>query len=198
MAAVPKGTAVDAARDYLRRMVGFSRDDPLQLNALINNVLFVGLVDDAVAIARDVIQRYPQHAFLQYQSHRVLLWAGLTEEAAQLVPALRTSGFPEENIKLVLMRQACANGDVATAQQLFDDAIAIYRNDPSVHYIGLQIMGKPAEAHQLLIDANLRNREVAGFLNYPYFNHTYFPELEAILKRQFVDRPFIDGPYPVE
>lgn len=184
----------EAARERLRRMVDFSRDDPLQLNALINNVLFVGLVDDAVAIARDVIQRYPQHAFLLYQSHRVLLWAGHTEDAAELAVALRASGFPEENIKLVLMRQACAEGDAEQAQQLLDEAIGIYRHDPSVHYIGLQIMGRPAEAHQLLIDADLRNRELASFLNYPYFNHTYFPELTAILERQFIDRPFVDGP----
>ena len=184
----------EAARERLRRMVDFSRDDPLQLNALINNVLFVGLVDDAVAIARDVIRRYPQHAFLLYQSHRVLLWAGHTEEAAELAVALRASGFPEENIKLVLMRQACAEGDVEQAQQLLDEAIGIYRHDPSVHYIGLQIMGRPVEAHQLLIDADLRNRELASFLNYPYFNHIYFPELTAILERQFIDRPFVDGP----
>ena len=80
------------------------------------------------------------------------------------------------------------------AQELLDDAIEIYRRDPSVHYIGLQIMGRPDDAHQLLVDSDLRNRELAGFLNYPYFNHTYFPELTAILERQFVDRPFIDGP----
>jgi hypothetical protein len=55
-------------------------------------------------------------------------------------------------------------------------------------------MGRPVEAHQLLVDADLRNREIAGFLNYPYFNHTYFPEVEAILERQFIDRPFIDSP----
>ena len=184
----------ELARERLRRMVDFSKDDPLQLNALINNVLFVGLVDDAVAIARDVIQRYPQHAFLIYQAHRVLLWAGNTDEAAQLVLTLRASGFPEENIKLVLMRQSCAMGDVAEAEKLFDEVTGMYQHDPSVHYIALQILGKPVEAHQLLVDANLRNRELASFLNYPYFNHTYFPELTAILERQFIDRPFIDGP----
>jgi TolB-like protein len=194
IAAISFTRDADAARDHLRRMVNFSRDDPLQLNALINNVLFVGLVDDAVEIARDVIQRYPQHAFLLYQSHRVLLWAGHTEEAAELAIVLRSSGFPEENIKLVQMRQACAEGDVVGAQQLLDDVVEIYRNDPSAHYIGLQIMGRPVEAHQLLVNADLRNREIAGFLNYPYFNHTYFPEVEAILERQFIDRPFIDSP----
>ena len=185
---------IERARPYVARMSDFSRDDPLQINAFINNALFVGLVDEVVSIARDVIQRYPQHAFLLYQSHRVLLWAGHTEEAAQLVPLLRASEFPEENIKLVLMRQACANGDRATATQYLADANAMFDDDPSVAYIGLQIAGQPEQAHQLLVDAKLGPRSLLGFLNYPYFNHTYFPELADILEKQGLDRPYISGP----
>jgi TolB-like protein len=184
----------ERARDHVLRMVDFSRDDPLQLNALINNILFVGLVDEAVEIARDVIQRYPQHAFLLYQSHRVLLWAGHTEDAAELATILRASEFPEENIRLVMMRQACAEGDIASAQQHYTRAIEIYDRDPSVHYIALQIMGRPDEAHQLLIDAGLNNRSLLGFLNYPYFDHTQFAEFSAIIEKQGVRRPFVEGP----
>ena len=184
----------DRARGYLTRVAEMAHDDPLELNALINNLLFVGLVDDAVALARDVHERYPQHAFLLYQSHRTLLWAGHTEEAAELAAALRISEFPEENIKLVLMRQACANNDSALARQLFEDAMTIERRDPSVIFIGLQLLGQPEEAHQVLIDANLDVWELSSFSNYPYFNHNYFPEYAAILEKQGIDRPFITSP----
>ena len=184
----------ERARGHMGRMADFSHGDPLQINAYINNVLFVGLVDDAVTIARDVIQRYPQHAFLLYQSHRILLWAGHTNEAAKLVTILRASEFPEENIKLVLMRQACAEGDADAAKQHFEDANRMYDSDPSVKYIGLHILGRPDEAHQLLVDAELNARSLLGFLFYPYFDHTYFPELAGILKKQGIDRPFISGP----
>jgi TolB-like protein len=184
----------DRARAHIQRMVDFSRDDPLQLNALINNILFVGLVDEAVALARDVIRRYPQHAFLLYQSHRVLLWAGHTEEAAKLVPILLASEFPEENIRLVLLRQACAEGDNEAAAEHFAKAVEAFDSDPSIHYIALMIMGRPDEAHQLLVDAKLGNRSLMGFLNYPYFDHTRFPEFADILEKQGVRRPFVETP----
>ena len=184
----------EAARDRLRRMVDFSKDDPLQLNALINNVLFVGLVDDALAIARDVITRYPQHAFLLYQSHRVLLWAGYTEEAAQLAATLEASGFPEENIILVKLRQACAEGDVERAREFVEKIVSSGANEASTVYIANQLMSRPAAAHQWLIDQELVLHELMSFMNYPYFDHTYFPEIVARLERQGIERPFIEGP----
>ena len=40
--------------------------------------------------------------------------------------------------------------DEAIRQQLLDEAIGIYRHDPSVHYIGLQIMGRHFDEEKLL------------------------------------------------
>jgi len=188
------GRDLEGARPHLQHILSVSLDDPLQLNAVINNVLFVGLVDDAVSLARDLVQRFPQHAFLLYQSHRILLWAGHTEEAAALADILRRSEFPPENIKLVLLRQACAENDPDLARRLFNEATTIYRQDPSVHWLGLHLMGKPDEAHQLLVDAELDMHALASFLNYPFFDHTWFPELAGILEQQGIDRPFIKGP----
>ena len=185
---------VEAARPYLPSIVEFSHGDPFQLNAIINNVLFVGLVDEAVDMARDVILRYPQHAFLQYQSHRTLLWAGHTEEAAALVDVLRGSEFPTENIKLVLLRQACAEGDRTAAQQHFDEATAIFQVNESVQWLGLHILGEPDEARRVLVDADLDKYALASFLSYPFFDHTRFPELADILEQQGIDRRFISGP----
>jgi len=184
----------DTARIYLARVLQIAHDDPLQLNALVNNLLFVGLVEEAVDLARDVTVRYPQHAFLTYQAHRALLWNGLTEEARRAADVLRGSEFPEENIKLVLLRQACAEQDYAAAQTLFEEAVSIRSADSSIHYIALQIMGRPDEAHQLLIDAELDVHALASFLNYPYFNHNYFPALARVLEQHLIDRPFVSGP----
>lgn len=188
------GRDLEGARPHLQRILSVSRDDPLQLNLVINDVLFVGLVDDAVNLARDLVERFPQHAFLLYQSHRILLWAGHTEEAAALANILRGSEFPAENIKLVLLRQACAEGDQTAAQQYYEEVVAIERPNPSVEWIGLHLMGKPEAAHQLLVDSKLDKYALASFLNYPFFDHTYFPELAAILERQGIDRPFIESP----
>jgi hypothetical protein len=122
------------------------------------------------------------------------LWAGLNDDGRRLAEVLRRSEFPDENIQLVDLRQACAEKRVADAREFFDDSMASQREDPSTKYIALQVMGRPDEAHQLLVDSDLDVYALASFLNYPYFNHTYFPELAAILERQRIDRPFVSGP----
>jgi hypothetical protein len=184
----------EGAHPYVQRFLESSLDDPLQINALLTNFLFAGFVDEAADMARNAIQRYPQHAFLLYQSHRVLLWAGHTAEAAALVDKLRRSEFPVENIRLVQIRQACAEGDRVLAEQYYDEAMELSGGGRSIEFIGLQTLGKPEEAHQLLLDAELDNWALASFLVYPYFDHTYFPEMARILERQAIDRPFISGP----
>ena len=185
---------LDAARAHVHRVAEVAHDDPLSLNSLINAVLFAGLVDDAVTLARDVVARYPQHAFLLYQAHRTLLWGGQLDEARQLAAELQRSQFPEVNIRLVQLRQACAEGRLEDAQTAFEQVLAIPRQDPSVAFIAYQVTSRPAEAHQLLVDANLDLTALAGFLAYPYFDHTLFPDLARRLADQSIDRQFISGP----
>ena len=182
----------DCVRTHLARAADFAHDDPLELNILLNNLLFVGLVDEALGLARDVLARYPEHAFLVYQAHRVLLWNGEVTEARRWADVLRASEFPEENIKLVMLRQACAEKDQAAAQRLFDVVTEV--PDASIEFIALQIMNRPDEAHQRLLDADLDIYALASFLNYPYFNHTYFAELTERLVQQSIDRPFVSTP----
>ena len=184
----------EAAKVVVPRLMAAARDDPILLNSLILNLLFVGLVDDAVNLARDVVVRYPEHAFLLYQAHRVLLWTGHTEEAGRWASVVRGSEFPEENIELVLLRQACAEKDFATAETLFDGLLLLGREDVGIHYIALQIMNRPDDANQLLLDASLDVYALASLLNYPYFDHTLFPDLAAKLEQQGIDRPFITSP----
>ena len=184
----------DGARLHVAHVIDISRDDPFRVNGILNTLLFLGFIDETVQLARESLDRFPKHAFILYQSHRVLLWAGHTEEAAELVDPIRRSEFPVENIKLVEMRQACAEGDRAAAEGYFQEALQAYQNDDSIGYIGLQILGRPAEAHQLLVDGDLDNWAIASFLNYPYFDHNYFPEMAAILERQGIDRQYISGP----
>jgi TolB-like protein len=183
-----------AAREHLNRLAKISRDDPLALNSLIVNLLFVGLHEDAAELARDVLSRYPQHSFLVYQAHRALLWNGDVEWARQWADVLRGSEFPDENIMLVMLRQACAEKNYAAAESLFEESVNIENPEISIVFILLQIMNRPDEAHQALIDADLDIHALSSFLNYPYFNHTYFSELAKTLEQQSIDRPFITGP----
>jgi TolB-like protein len=184
----------ERARSYVQQLLALSHDDPLLLNGLINNLLFVGLVDEAVALARDVLDRFSEHSFLVYQSHRTLLWAGHVEEARKWAQVIRGSEFPPQNIYLVELRQACAEGDVERAQQFFQKALTSGAYEASTVYIANQIMNRPVEAHESLIERELGIHEIMSFMNYPYFDHTYFSEIVDRLERQGIERPFIDGP----
>jgi TolB-like protein len=184
----------EGARPYVAHSIEISHDDAFRVNGLLNTLLFLGFTEETVSLARESVARFPQHAFILYQSHRVLLWAGNTEEAAALVEPIRRSEFPIENVRLVQMRQACAEGDHASAERYLEEALEAYSDDESIGYIGLQILGRPDEANQILVDAELDSWAIASFLNYPYFDHTLFPEIADILRQQGIDRSFISGP----
>ena len=84
-----------------------------------------------------------------------------------------------------MLRQACAEKNYAAAESLFKESVNIEHPDVSVVFIALQLMNKPDEAHQLLIDADLDISALSSFLNYPYFNHTYFSELAKTLEQHY-------------
>lgn len=189
------------AETVLRYYPQFKRiidDDALELNVLLNNLLFVGLPEQAAELAREALPRFPQHGFITYQSHRILLWNGAVSEAKKWIPAIRGSEFPDENNWLVELRQACAEGDYETAkkraQNLIDFDSGNPGDDASLDFIAHVIMGDTEKAHQLLVDLDLDIQAQRSFLGYPYFNHNYFPELTQILTQQGIDRPFVEGP----
>jgi hypothetical protein len=177
--------------EQIRRVVS---DDPLALNALLNNLLFVGLEAEALALARNSVARFPEHAYILYQSHRVYLWNGLVDEGRALLNDLLRSDFARDSLQLAILRQACAENDTAAAGNIAAQVLGADELDLSLSYIALQIMSRPEDAHQLLIDAQLDMRGLFSFMNYPYFNHTYFPEVKRMLEEQSAERPFIDGP----
>ncbi len=184
----------EGGRAHLDKLVEMSHDDPLALNAVINNLLFTGLADESVALVRDVLERYPEHSFLVYQSHRALLWAGHVDEARRWIRPLERSEFPRENVSLARLRQACAEGDIETGRQIAESVLAQDDIEISLKFIVFEVIGQPDAAHQLLKDANLGLHGLNSFMNYPYFDHRHFPELSRRVEEQGFDRPIISGP----
>ena len=107
---------------------------------------------------------------------------------------MRRSDFPQDSIQLVLLRQACAENKMAEAQRIAAELTDEDHWDVTNAFIVSQLMNKPEEAHKLLLDEELDLQAQRSFLNYPYFNHTYFAELTEILERQGIARSFIEGP----
>ena len=181
------------AEKYLPQVRRITSDDPDAINQLLNNVLFAGLTDEAVAITRDAVKRFPNHAYINYQGHRALLWGGAIDEARSLIEPVRRSDFPEQNVHMMLLRQACAEGDLAAAEKYYQ-LLEIDTDDVGGRFVVNVVYGNPQKAHQLIVDANLDLQGLQGFLGYPYFDYKKFPALVAVLEPQGRSPISIDGP----
>jgi hypothetical protein len=181
------------AEKYVPQFQRTTSDDPIAVNALLNNMLFAGLTDAAVDMTRDALKRFPNHVYLAYQGHRALLWGGAVDEARPLIDVVRLGGFPDENIDVMLLRQACAEGDLATAEQVFRKLDRDEAN-VSTRFIANVIYGDEAKGHQVVMDSGLDAQALYSFLSYPYFDYRHFPALVAVLEPQGISPKSIKGP----
>ena len=184
----------DRGNEYLSNLDDAGQVDPFVSNGLILSLTVLGNGEEAVRFANESLELFSDYNFIRYQAHRALLWNGKIEEGKKLAGLLRVSEFPAENIELLLLRQTCAENDNEQGRVHFDNLV--FGEDPkfSQLFIAYQIAGRPDMAHQVLLDADLDMHALRGFLIYPYFNHTLFPELAKVLARQAIDRPYVSGP----
>ena len=127
-----------------------------------------------------------------YQAHRVYLYAGLIEEAAQLSKTFIRDSAEQGPKVLLRVRQACAEGRVADADQIYleldDVAAGVFGG---LRWLFLKILGRDQEAVKLA--SQYDNPDgwyfIAGIMTYPVFDPAPFPYFESILRDQGIDRP---------
>jgi TolB-like protein len=155
-------------------------------------------VPRATQMARQALALHPDSVDIIYQAHRVLLTAGAIKEAAALVPRLGATGLPANMRLMVRMRQACAEGRTADAEQMFRDAAL--GNQFAVlgtKWQELLLLGHTGEAWRLLdrFDTSDKLYALATFSLYPMFDARRYPRLLAVLKTQGI-QPLPPQPEP--
>ena len=125
--------------------------------------------------------------------YMLLLWSGAIDEARLLIEPVRRSEFPVSNVQMMMLRQACAEGDLATAEKYYQ-LLETNSDDVGGRFVVNSIYGDPEKAHQIVIDAELDLQGLSGFLSYPYFDYKKFPALVGALEPQGIRPPSIDGP----
>ena len=148
--------------------------------------------------AQDAMRRMPDRPFLQYQSHRALLFAGDIDGASALIPAIESSDMPEDTRMIIRLRQACAEGKTAEARQAFEKFMERHGQDLSMRWISHKIMGLDAEAHAMLapLDENKDFERLVDFVSYHYFDASQYPNLVELLQSQGVEpREPLEMPY---
>lgn len=140
----------------------------------------VAMVDEVLAVAN------PSQVEI-YQSHRVLLAAGEVERAAELAKLYVPRSSDDEGIVMVQLRQACAEGRIADADELFKQISP----DSNTRWLFLKTLGRDDEARDLLsaLETPESLYALSAFLTYRSFEARDFPLLWNTLTAQGINRP---------
>ena len=140
----------------------------------------VAMVDEVLAVPNPSVSE-------MYQSHRALLAAGKIERAAELTDRYVPQSKDDEGIVMVQIRQACAEGRVADADELFKEISP----DSNTRWLFLKTLGRDDDAHELLSELETPESlfALSAFLTYRSFEARDFPLLWKMLTAQGINRP---------
>jgi len=190
--------AIDELRATIKEFEQRDGHDILVSNNSVTATMLTGDKDFVRRFAQDALRRMPDRPFLQYQSHRSLLFAGDIDGASALIPAIEASDLPEETRTIILLRQACAEGKLAEARRVFERFDAKLSDKLSMRWISHKIMGLDDEAHEMLapLNENGELESLMGFVSYHYFDARQYPALVELLKAQGIEpREPLEMPY---
>lgn len=178
------------AKIVAQQLARVGGDDPQSLQWAMSILVFAGDTAGARTMSEKALERYPDSAFILYQAHRAFLWDGAVDDARPLVRAIEGKELQPFNVELVRLRQACADGQIGSAEAAFARIEALASQDANLDlWIPYHMMKGPKEADALLLhfdEADLLY-ELSNHLSYPYFDPLQFPNLRALLERQGIE-----------
>ena len=171
--------------------------DTLVVDAAITTLLDVNRPDLLREYTEHALERLGDDVNILYQAHRALLWVGDIDGASLIMPTILTSDLEDINKFLVMLRQACAEGDSAKAKRIFERGQIDHADSPSTLWLSQTIMSRDDEAVQTLMpfDDAEDFAALADFLSYGRFDATKFPNFHAMLESQGI-KPHAVQPVP--
>jgi TolB-like protein/tetratricopeptide (TPR) repeat protein len=154
-------------------------------------LVMAGSFRRAEHFARIFLRTDPDNTQNIFQVHRALLSAGAISEAAKLMPQLMASGLGPATKALIRIRQACAEGRYDDAHKLYQSMASIDDRGVISRWQALQLLGRPRAASRGLafMDTPVYFNALSGFLWYPYFDVSRYPNLQKVLLAQGIHRP---------
>ena len=146
----------------------------------------------ALQMAEAAMARPNVRAETIYQAHRVYLYAGDVERAAQLARLHRARETDESSIAMVGVRQACAEGRIEDAEAIYATLDASGPGAPAANkWLFLKTLGRDTDATEAVryLDEGDGLFALSGFLHYTHFDPRPFPNLMARLEAQGIQRP---------
>lgn len=178
--------------ELIASILEFQERDGHDIIVTNNSLTFLLVSDDKALIrtfAQEALRRVGDSAFVQYQAHRTLLWAGDIDGASQILPLLASSDLPDESRKMVALRQACAENKLSDAKRIYEYLQKNYARDQSIMWISHTIMGQDDAASQTLmaLDDSGDLGSLTDYLSYAYFDARPFPNLVTLLESRGIE-----------
>lgn len=175
----------EAQRVYSEQLEKISLENPIDYTFLMLGYFWGFDVPNAARVARKAIKKFPYDSGLLYQAHRILLWDGAVEEAGDLVPRINGEMVGDQNVPLVEIRQACADGDTEKAMEIFNNE-EVFKESVSIRWLALELLGKKDEAKELLMPIHDKNElfSLSSWMYYRYFNVNDYPKLKRVLETE--------------
>jgi TolB-like protein len=179
----------DELIETIERIYELSIPDSAVINGSITALLDVNRPDLLRHYNEIAVRKLGDDVNVLYQSHRALLWLGDIDGAAPLVPVILSSDLAESNKHLVMLRQACAEGDTAKARRLYERGLVEFADAPSIVWLSHTIMSREEEAVQTLMPFDDANdfTALADFMSYGRFDATRYPNFLALLETQGIE-----------
>lgn len=181
----------DEARAFAREIVDhdFGNDD--QLASLSTMVARVDLEGGLALVEQMLAPTSPVPADL-YQAHRILLMGDRIAEASEVGQRYINAATNPTWSLMVRIRQACAEGRIADAEQLYED-FDFSPFDPAsnnIQWLALKTLGRTDEAVDLLrpLDQPETLVRLGELLSYTHFDPSPYPNLTRRLEEQGIMR----------
>jgi len=176
---------VGAVREYY----DIDGHDAIVTQSSITRLLFTGNRDYLKDFSQQAAATFPDEAFVLYQAHRGLLWAGDIDGAAQLMPMILSSDLPEDSRYLVLLRQACVENRTHDARRLLERGLRQFAGDHSIMWLSHLIMGDEDAAVASLAELDDPDElaSFVSFMTYGSFDPRPYPNLMSLLESQAIE-----------
>ena len=185
----------DEARAFAREILDhdFGNDDQMASGSTM--VARVDLEAGLALVEQMLSPTSPVPADL-YQAHRILLMANRIAEAAEVGQRYINAATNPTWSLMVRIRQACAEGRVDDAEQLYED-FDFSPFDPAnnnIQWLALKTLGRNDEAVELLrpLDRPETLVRLGELLSYTHFDPSPFPNLSRRLEEQGIMRREIE------
>ena len=181
----------ETGRAAAHELASLADETSLYFSRTIPNLMWVWDFESAERQAMRSLLLAPENAFVQYHSHRALLWMGKMEEARKLLPQIQAGDLAPNNKKLASLRQACAEGDAVAAEAVADEVRRLEPASVASRWLAEMLMGRADAANEVLApyDRQGNLHQLAPFMIYPHFDSRAFPLLTAELTAENIERP---------